>query len=124
MSDPHRIHPGTDRWSDRIHRPASSLSPKCSSAKALVDAPAPEVLDLAREAAGGLDVRLGGGPSTIRQFLDADLVDFMHLAVVPAVLGEGIRLGDDQDGIDGRFATECVSTPGGLVHQLWNRKPR
>lgn len=89
-----------------------------------VDGSASEVLAIAREAAGGLDVRLGGGPSTIRQFLDADLVDFMHLAVVPVVLGEGVRLWDAQEGIEDRFDLECVSAPAGVVHQLWNRKPR
>ena len=46
-------------------------------------------LERARAAAGGQDVRLGGGVSTIRQYLQADLVDEMHLAVAPVVLGGG-----------------------------------
>lgn len=44
------------------------------------------VLARAREAAQGKDVRLGGGVTTIRQFLDADLVDTMHVAVSPVSL--------------------------------------
>jgi dihydrofolate reductase len=46
-------------------------------------------LDRAREAAGGKDVRLGGGPATIRQYLTAGLVDELHLAVAYALLGRG-----------------------------------
>jgi dihydrofolate reductase len=49
-------------------------------------------LGRAREAAGGKDVRLGGGVSTIRQYLQAGLVDEMHLAVAPVLLGAGEAL--------------------------------
>ena len=48
--------------------------------------------DLARAAAGDRDVRLGGGAATIRQYLDLGLVDELHLALVPALLGTGERL--------------------------------
>ena len=46
----------------------------------------------ARDAAGPLDVRLGGGVSTIRQYLEAQLVDEMHLAIAPTLLGSGEHL--------------------------------
>jgi dihydrofolate reductase len=46
-------------------------------------------LEQARAAAGGRDIRLGGGPGTVRQFLKERLVDAMHLAVRPVVLGRG-----------------------------------
>jgi dihydrofolate reductase len=46
----------------------------------------------AKEAAGGKDVRLGGGVSTIRQYLQAGLVDEMHLAISPVLLGQGEAL--------------------------------
>ena len=49
-------------------------------------------LDRARKAAGGKDVRLGGGVSTIRQYLQAGLVDEMHLAIAPVLLGAGEAL--------------------------------
>ena len=48
-----------------------------------------EALERAREAAGGRDIRVGGGASTIRQYLEADLIDEMHLAVSPVLLGSG-----------------------------------
>jgi dihydrofolate reductase len=46
-------------------------------------------LERAKAAAGGLDVRVGGGPETIRQYLRAGLIDEMHLAVAPLLLGAG-----------------------------------
>src|SRR5688572_4653089 len=49
-------------------------------------------LKRAREAAGGLDVRLGGGVATIRQYLQAGLVDQLHIAIAPLVLGSGENL--------------------------------
>ncbi|GAA3084160.1 hypothetical protein GCM10020000_83070 [Streptomyces olivoverticillatus] len=57
-----------------------------------VDGDPATVLERAREAAQGKDVRLGGGVTTIRQFLDADLVDTMHVAVSQVKLGSGLRL--------------------------------
>ena len=49
-------------------------------------------LDAARKAAGGLDIRIGGGPATVRQYLQAGLVDEVHLAVSPTLLGQGEAL--------------------------------
>src|SRR5207244_12996845 len=56
-----------------------------------MDASPAEALEAARKAAHGLDIRIGGGPTTIRQFLAADLIDYMHVAIVPIVLGRGER---------------------------------
>ncbi|MBT0565563.1 dihydrofolate reductase family protein [Williamsia sp. CHRR-6] len=89
-----------------------------------IDANAQDAVTMAQHAAGGLDVRLGGGPSSIRQFLQADLVDFLHLAIVPVVLGAGVRLFDDLVGLEDRFTVETIGTTSGLTHQLWNRTPR
>jgi dihydrofolate reductase len=49
-------------------------------------------LKRAREAANGQDVRVGGGVATIRQYLEAGLIDEMHLAVSPVLLGRGENL--------------------------------
>lgn len=63
-------------------------------------------LERAREAAGGKDVRIGGGPATIRQYLREGLVDEMHLAFSPTLLGRGEPL---LEGIDLRAqGFECV----------------
>ena len=49
-------------------------------------------LQRARNAAGGKDVRLGGGVATIKQYLRAGLIDEMHIAIAPALLGSGESL--------------------------------
>jgi len=54
-------------------------------------------LDQARSAAKGRDVRLGGGVSTVRQYLNAGLIDDLHLAVRPVLLGSGENLLKDLD---------------------------
>ena len=51
-----------------------------------------DALEQATRAAGGKDVRLGGGVATIRQYLQAGLVDEMHLAIAPVLLGSGEHL--------------------------------
>jgi dihydrofolate reductase len=48
-----------------------------------------EALERAREAAGDKDIRIGGGAGTIRQYLEARLIDEMHLAIAPVLLGSG-----------------------------------
>ena len=69
-------------------------------------------LDRARHDAGGRDVRLGGGVATVRQCLRAGLVDEMHLAVAPVLLGAGEALfpGIDLPGL-GYECTQYVATP-------------
>ncbi|HJV28593.1 MAG TPA: dihydrofolate reductase family protein [Aromatoleum sp.] len=56
-----------------------------------------EALDRARDAAGGKDVRIGGGVNTIRQYLCAGLIDEMHLAIAPVLLGSGECLFEEVD---------------------------
>jgi len=51
-----------------------------------------EALRLARQAAGDKDVKIGGGVSTVRQYLQAGHVDSIHLAVAPVLLGQGEAL--------------------------------
>jgi dihydrofolate reductase len=82
-----------------------------------------EALAEATELAGGLDVRLGGGPSTVREFLDAGLVDQLHLVVVPIVLGRGVRIWDGQEGLEDRFAIDTTASPTGVVHHVLTRRP-
>jgi dihydrofolate reductase len=81
-----------------------------------------DALALASELAGGLDVRLGGGPSVVREFLDADLVDHLHVVVVPIVLGRGVRLWDSLEGLEQRFDVEVTASPSGIVHYVFTRR--
>jgi dihydrofolate reductase len=88
-----------------------------------VDGEPEAVLEKARAAAGGKDVRLGGGVTTIREFLDADLVDTMHVAVSPAVtLGSGVRLWESPDELRDRFHLEVVPSPSGVIHHIFWRQ--
>ncbi|MBI2746251.1 MAG: dihydrofolate reductase [Burkholderiales bacterium] len=65
-----------------------------------------EALDRAREAAQGKDVRIGGGAHTIQQYLRAGLIDELHIAISPVLLGGGERL---FEGLDMRAqGYECV----------------
>ena len=65
-----------------------------------------EALDRARAAAGELDVRIGGGANTIQQYLRAGLVDELHLAIAPVLLGGGEGLFERVDMRASGF--ECV----------------
>ncbi|HAM01837.1 MAG TPA: deaminase, partial [Acidimicrobiaceae bacterium] len=68
------------------------------------------------------DVRIGGGPSTVRQFLAADLIDYLHVAVVPIVLGRGERLWDGLEALEQRFDVESVTSPSGVTHLTFSRR--
>lgn len=68
-------------------------------------------LEQAKEAAGGRDIRIGGGVSTIRQFLQARLIDELHLAIRPVLLGSGENLLKDIDLC--ALGYECVKSIAG-----------
>ena len=80
-------------------------------------------LQRAIEAAGGKDVLIAGGASTIRQYLRAGLIDEIHYAVAPILLGGGERLFDDDlHGIERLYAcAEVVSSPGATHVRLVRR---
>ncbi|NBE55289.1 dihydrofolate reductase family protein [Streptomyces boluensis] len=101
-------------------RPAFTLS---DTTFHFVEGDPAAVLAKAKEAAQGKDVRLGGGASTIRRFLDADLVDALHVAVAPTKLGAGSRLWESPDELRDRFHLDIVPSPsGGVTHHVFWRK--
>ena len=104
------------------HHPRASLEMAGGTTFHFVDATPQEALATAVEAAGGLDVRLGGGTETVRAFLDADLVDELHLVIVPIVLGRGQRLWDGQEGLEERFDIEVLPGGSGVTHLLLTRR--
>jgi dihydrofolate reductase len=104
------------------HHARPSVEMKGGTTFHFIDASPAEALASAREAAGGLDVRIGGGPATIRQFLAADLIDHMHIVLVPIVLGRGERLWDGSEGLEERFDVEAVSSPSGVTHLTFTRR--
>ena len=74
------------------HHPRSSIAMKGGTTFHFVTDGIEAALKRAREAAGGKDVRLGGGVATIRHYVEAGLVDELHLAVSPVLLGAGEHL--------------------------------
>ncbi|WP_329565934.1 dihydrofolate reductase family protein [Streptomyces sp. NBC_01361] len=106
------------------HHPRPSVSMKGGTDFHFTDEPIETVLARAYEAADGKDVRIGGGPATIQQYLRAGLVDELHLAIVPLLVGKGERLLDNLgDGVDGYEVVELVSSPAAtharLVRRSW-----
>ena len=104
------------------HHPRPTIEMKGDTTFHFIDATPAEALTIAREAAGELDVRIGGGPSTVRQFLAADLIDHMHIVIAPIVLGRGERLWDGLEGLEDRFDVEAVSPPSGVIHVTFTRR--
>jgi dihydrofolate reductase len=100
-------------------RPSFSLS---DTTFHFVNATPEEALRQAREAAGGKDVRLGGGVNTVREFLDAGLVDTMHIAVAPVEIGRGEQLWKSPDELLDRYHLETVPSSSGVTHLLFWRR--
>ena len=97
------------------HHPRASLSMDGGTTFHFTADAIGTVLTRAFEAAAGKDVRLGGGVATLRQFLQAQLVDEMHLAVSSQLLGSGenVFAGLDLPKL-GYQAVERVVTPGAM----------
>jgi dihydrofolate reductase len=97
------------------HYPRAPLAMQGGTTFHFVTGGIQEALQRAREAARGQDVRVGGGVSTVRQYLQAGLIDEMHLAIAPTLLGTGEAL---LAGLDlpqqGFRCTQHVGTPNAL----------
>ena len=93
------------------HHPRAPLEMEGGTTFHFVTGGIHEALERAREAAGDRDIRLGGGVATVRQYLQAGLIDELHLAVRPVLLGTGEHL---LGGIDLRaLGYECAETVAG-----------
>ena len=78
-------------------------------------------LERAVDVADGKDVRVGGGATVAREFLKAGLVDQLHLAIAPILLGRGIRLWDDLRGLESGYAVKMDAAPSGTIHLTFRR---
>ncbi|HOQ53245.1 MAG TPA: dihydrofolate reductase family protein [Micropruina sp.] len=106
------------------HRLRPAIELKGGTTFHFIDATPQAALALAREAAEGRDVRIGGGPTVVRDFLSAGLIDHLHLVQVPIVLGRGVRLWDGLEGLQNDYAVEAVSSPSGVTHLTFTRRVR
>ncbi|GAB3308126.1 deaminase [Epidermidibacterium keratini] len=86
-----------------------------------IDAAPDEALEQAKAAAGDKDVRLGGGVATVREFVEAGLIDTLHIAVAPVELGRGERLWTGPTELDDRYHHDVVPSSSGVTHHLYWR---
>ncbi|WAP52332.1 dihydrofolate reductase family protein [Arthrobacter sp. ATA002] len=80
-----------------------------------------EALELATDAAAGQDVRIGGGPTLIKTFLEAGLVDRMHVGITPILLGRGIYLWEGLRGLEDGYNVSAETAESGVVHLTFQR---
>ena len=79
-------------------------------------------LEQAKKAAGARDIRIGGGPATVRQYLKERLIDELHLAVRPILMGRGEKLFDGLDLRDLGYSVEGFVPGERAVHMLIRRQ--
>jgi dihydrofolate reductase len=103
------------------HTPRPSIEFDNGTAFHFIDATAEDALARARDLAGGTDVRIGGGIDVVRQFLRAGLVDRLHLAVAPIVLGRGERIWDGLRGIENDYTVSSEVAESGVTHVTFRR---
>ncbi|MGY6502641.1 MAG: dihydrofolate reductase family protein [Acidimicrobiales bacterium] len=103
------------------HHPRPPIEMDGGTTFHFLDVSPADALATAREAAAGLDVRIGGGPTVVRDFLAAGLVDHLHVVAVPIVLGRGVRLWDGLEGIQAGYDVEAASSPSGVTHLTFTR---
>jgi dihydrofolate reductase len=103
------------------HHPRPAIEMEGGTTFHFLDTSPAEALETARKAADGLDVRIGGGATVIREFLAARLIDHMHVVVVPLLLGRGVRLWDELEDLEKDYGIEAVSSPSGVTHLTFTR---
>ncbi len=80
-----------------------------------------DALQRAVAAANGKDVRIGGGPTVVRDFLKAGLVDRLHVAIAPILLGRGISIWDDMRGLEAGYSVRSETAESGTIHLTFER---
>ncbi|GAA2865867.1 dihydrofolate reductase family protein [Microbacterium arabinogalactanolyticum] len=86
-----------------------------------IDTTPGDALARATGAAAGGDVRVGGGVDVVRQFLRANLVDRLHVAIAPILLGRGERLWDDLRGLEQGYQVVSEVAESGTTHVTFRR---
>ncbi|WP_218221929.1 dihydrofolate reductase family protein [Nesterenkonia sp. Act20] len=104
------------------HFPRPVLEMQGGTTFHFLDADPAAALERARALAWGLDVRIGGGATIIREFLEADLIDHLHIVLVPILLGRGERLWEGLGGLEERFEIAATPSPQGVMHLILTRR--
>jgi dihydrofolate reductase len=103
------------------HRPRPTIAFANGTRFEFISVPLPEALELARGSAGDGDVRIGGGASVVRDAIRAGLVDRIHVAIAPIVLGRGVRLWDDLGDLDRGYGVSTEVAESGVIHVTFER---
>lgn len=104
------------------HHARSPLEMEGGTTFHFVSDPIDVVLERAKKSAGGKDVRIGGGVATVRQYLQAKLIDEMHLAIAPTVLGQGEALFAGLDLNQLGYGVAKHVTTDAALHTVFERK--
>jgi dihydrofolate reductase len=103
------------------HAPRPTVTMANGTSFEFLSVPPAEALERARAAAGGHDVRIGGGTGIVRDFLRAGLVDHLHVSIAPIVLGRGGRLWDDLRLLENDFTVTSETAESGTIHVTFRR---
>ncbi len=103
------------------HESRPSLEMEGGTTFHFISATPQEALARAAAEAGDLDVRVGGGATVAREYLRAGLVDQLHVAIAPIILGSGIRLWDDLRGLERGYRVTTQAAASGTAHVTFSR---
>jgi dihydrofolate reductase len=103
------------------HKPRPSIEMAGGTTFHFLNASPTDALGQAVAASDGRDIRIGGGPTVVRDYLNAGLVDRLHVAIAPILLGRGIRLWDDLRGLEARYTVKTETAESGTIHLTLQR---
>lgn len=103
------------------HKPKASIEMAGGTIFHFISTTPVDALEQAAKVANGKDVRVGGGPSTVRDYLKAGLVDRLHVAITPILLGQGIRLWDELRGLEAGYSATSETSENGIIHLTFRR---
>ncbi|WP_447948759.1 dihydrofolate reductase family protein [Microbacterium maritypicum] len=104
------------------HTPRPSIEFPNGTSFHFLSAEPEEALRKAVAAADGRDVRVGGGATTVREYLRAGLVDDLHVGITPILIGSGIRLWDDLRGFESGYRVTSEVAESGVTHITFSRE--
>jgi dihydrofolate reductase len=103
------------------HKPRPSIEMAGGTTFHFLNTSLADALQQAARSADGKDIRIGGGPTVVRDYLKAGLVDSLHVAITPILLGRGIRLWDELRGLEAGYTVKTETAESGTIHITFQR---